>query len=103
MSHQRGVPSTDRTSRTVDTDTATSHRPDLILAAFTTGGNAPHGETFVRSAGWRVIGEDTSVDDVIQPVLFDYKLKRWRRITAETMRYLAGSPTDNCAAIVVLH
>jgi hypothetical protein len=97
------TPRTDSTRSSVYTDPATTGRPDLVLAAFTNGGNAPHGETIVHSAGWHLIGQDTAAGNIDQPVLFDYRLQPQPGVVGETMRYLGGYPTDNCASIVALN
>jgi hypothetical protein len=93
---------TDSTTSTVSTDGATRHAPDLVLATFNNGGNAPHGETFSWSRGWALIGEDTAQGNIDQPVLFDYEVQPRSGVAREQMRYAGGYPIDNCAAMVAL-
>ena len=93
---------TDSTTSTVYTDTSTHHAPDLVLAAFDNGGNAPQGETFFWSRGWTLIGKDTAQGNIDQPVLFDYRVLQRPGVIGEQMHYVGGYPIDNCAAIVAL-
>lgn len=93
---------TDSTESAVYTDESTTGRPDLVLAAFTNGGNAPNGERFTYSRGWHLIGQNTAAGDIDEPVLFDYRLQQRPGVAGETMRYAGGSPIDNCAVIVAL-
>jgi hypothetical protein len=96
------TPMTDSTRSTVSADRATRHAPDLVLAAFNNGGNAPHGETFSWSRGWTLIGQDAAQGNIDQPVLFDYEVQPRSGVASEQMRYVGGYPIDNCAAIVAL-
>lgn len=95
-------PSDYSTFSAVRTSTALRQVPDLVLTSFTNGGTAPHGERFVHSPGWRVLGADRSTNEWDQPILFDERT--WRAATkpSEWMRYLGGNRIDNCAAIVAL-
>jgi hypothetical protein len=93
---------TDSTSSAVRTARGTRQAPDLVLAAFNNGGNAPHGERFTWSPGWTLIGQDTAQGNINQPVLFDYRVLPRRGVAAEQMQYAGGYPIDNCAAIVAL-
>jgi hypothetical protein len=96
------TPQTDSTASSVYTDSPARHAPDLVLAAFTNGGNSPHGETFSWSNGWTLIGKDTAQGIIDEPLLFDYRVLRGPGVVGEHMRYAGGSPIDNCAAIVAL-
>jgi hypothetical protein len=93
---------TDSTKSTVSTDEWTTGRPDLVLAAFTNGGDAPNGERFTYTGGWHLIGQNTAAGNIDEPVLFDYRLQQRPGVAGETMRYAGGSPIDNCAVIVAL-
>jgi hypothetical protein len=96
------TPQTDSTTSAVGTDRATQQAPDLVLAAFNNGGNAPHGERFTWSPGWTLIGQDTAQGNIDQPVLFDYRVLSRRGVAQEQMRYAGGYAIDNCAAMVAL-
>ncbi len=93
---------TDSTESAVYTDESTTGRPDLVLAAFTNGGNSPNGETFTYSRGWHLIAQNTAAGNIDEPVLFDYRLQQQPGVAGETMRYAGGYPIDNCASIVAL-
>jgi hypothetical protein len=92
---------TDSTKSAVSTDQSTTGRDDLVLAAFTNGGDAQNGERFTYTSGWHLIGENTAAGNIDEPVLFDYRLQQ-PGVAGETLRYAGGSPIDNCAVIVAL-
>lgn len=96
------TPSDYTTQSSVTTAAPVGRAPDLVLASFTNGGTAPHGEQFVLSHGWRVLGADRERNGVDQPILFDERVWRAGSRPREWMRYLGGNPIDNCAAIVAL-
>jgi hypothetical protein len=86
----------------VSTSAPTSARPDLVVALFNNGGNAPDGEHYVTRPGWTLIGEDTAPNNADQPILADFKVTETLGVVSQTERYLGGYPIDNCAVIVAL-
>ncbi|MGH9046978.1 MAG: hypothetical protein ACRDVW_06655 [Acidimicrobiales bacterium] len=86
----------------VTSTTATSERPDLVVALFNNGGNSPEGERYVTQRGWTLIGEDTSPTNEDQPILANFEVAPHEGIVHEHERYLGGYPIDNCAVIVAL-
>lgn len=96
------TPATDSTASSVSLRRPGGHRPELVLAAFTNGGTAPHGERWVRPPRWRVVGEDRSIRGVDQPILFDETVWGSPPSPHQAVRYLGGRPIDNCALMVAL-
>ncbi len=96
------TPATDTTASSVALRLPGGRRPALVLAAFTNGGTAPHGERWVRPRRWRVVGQDGSPGGVDQPVLFDATVWGSTASPHETVRYVGGRPVDNCAVMVAL-
>ena len=84
----------------VSTSRATTGRPDLVVTLFNNGGNSPHGERYVTQPGWTLIGEDTSQNNLDQPILANFKVVTRTAVATESERYLGGYPIDNCAVIV---
>lgn len=98
------TPATNTTHSKLRTATPLGLAPDLVLAAFTNGGNAQKGEHFVLPRGWRVIGEDRSAGGIDQPLLFDLAVARNAgTVVHQSITYQGGYPTDNCAVMVALH
>lgn len=93
---------TDATRSTVATTAVPTALPALVLAAFTNGGTAPGGERFVHPSRWRVVGENRSVGNIDQPLLFDETVWTSSTVPRQATAYLGGSPIDNCAVMVAL-
>jgi hypothetical protein len=96
------TPATDTTASSVALRLPGDRRPALVLAAFTNGGTAPHGERWVRPRRWRVVGQDRSLGGVDQPALFDETVWGSTASPHETVHYVGGRPVDNCAVMVAL-
>lgn len=94
------TPATDSTASAVTLRRLAGGRPVLVLAAFTNGGTAPHGERWVRPPGWRVVGQDRSLDGIDQPLLFDESVWGSPPAPRQAVRYVGGRPIDNCALMV---
>lgn len=93
---------TDSTASSVALRRSGGRRPELVLTAFTNGGTAPHGERWIRSPRWRVVGQDRSIRGVDQPILFDETVWGSPPSPHQAVRYVGGRPIDNCALMVAL-
>lgn len=97
------TPTTDTTVSAVRTTTPLAHAPDLVLALFVNGGNAPAGERYVVPQGWHVLAKERSVGTVNEPLLLDERVVRQTGAVAQRVEYHGGYPIDNCAVIAALH
>jgi hypothetical protein len=95
-------PATDSTASTVTFHRLADERPLLVLAGFTNGGTAPHGERWIRPSGWGVVGQDRSLSGIDEPMLFDESVWGLPTLPREAVRYVGGRPVDNCALVVAL-
>lgn len=84
----------------VSTTTEVSDPPDLVVALFNNGGNAPGGEHYVTQRGWRLLGENTTPNNYDQPILANFEMVSRPSVITEREQYLGGYAIDNCAVIV---
>jgi hypothetical protein len=84
----------------VSTTTEVSDPPDLVVALFNNGGNAPHGEHYVTPRGWTLLGQDTSPNNYDQPILANFEVVSRSSTVTEREQYLGGYAIDSCAVIV---
>jgi hypothetical protein len=93
---------TDGTTSTVGLGGWRGGEAALVLAAFTNGGTAPHGERWTRPAGWHVVGIDSTGNGMDQPLLFDERVWQRPRPPRQPVRFVGGVSTDSCALMVAL-
>jgi hypothetical protein len=84
----------------VSTTTEVSDPPDLVVALFNNGGNAPGGEHYVTPRGWTLLGENTTPNNYDQPILANFEVVSRPSVITEREQYQGGYAIDNCAVIV---